>query len=279
MSFEIVKAEQLPLLPENWDYGISVASLKPKIDSWKRLTTEIATELFIAREKLSQSGLRTDLGTIVPRLPTWAEYCESIGIEKRTANRWIASVFGPARLPSPPLPKLESQVLYADPPWSYHNEGFEESATNFYPTLSLKEICDFTDKDGKKVTQLTTDKAVLFLWVTYPLADEGFEVIKAWGFEYKAQMVWIKNKTLPIGWWVKPRHELLYIAAKGEAAFPAVKFDSIFEYEATEHSKKPAIVYEWIEQMYTGPYIELFARNTRPGWESWGNQVGELDEQ
>jgi len=109
--------------------------------------------------------------------------------------------------------------------------------------------------------------------VTYPFAEEGFQVCKAWGFNYKAQLIWKKNKGPSIGWFTKPRHELLYIATKGKGVHPKEKFESVFEAEVTEHSKKPEIVYEMIESMYTGPYIELFAREKREGWESWGNEL------
>lgn len=271
---ELIIQENLPEIPEAWNYKESIERIKPLIYKWKNLTQEIAHELYIAREKLSEhGGDRRSFQRDKCPVETWASYCESIGLEKRTANRWLAAIYGFKKLTSPPLPKLESQVIYADPPWSYNNEGFDESAVNQYPTLTLEEICNFTDSSGRKIKQLTSDRAVLFLWVTYPLAPEGMDVIKAWGFQYRAQMVWVKNKTLPIGWWVKPRHELLYIACKGIEMMPSVKFDSVFEYEVTTHSKKPEIVYEWIEKMYSGPYIELFARNTRPGWESWGNEL------
>ncbi len=132
-----------PLIPKDWDYVKSLSFVKPLIYQWKNITTKIASELWIARGKLSPPPSETGAygaskrwgGAIVPP-HTWAEYCESIGLEKRTANRWLAAIFGNVQLPSPPLPKLESQVLYADPPWSYNNEGFEESAVNQYPTLT-----------------------------------------------------------------------------------------------------------------------------------------------
>lgn len=273
MLKDLVEIQQLPLIPKDWDYEISIEKISPLLYQWKNLTLEIATELYIANEILSSPGCRTDLVSNETRLPTFEEYCREIAMPKVTAYRLIWAVFGKKQILSPPLPKLESQVLYADPPWSYHNEGFEESAVWQYPTLTLEQICNFTDPNGKKIKQLAVERAVLFLWVTYPLVPEGVEVIKAWGFQYKAQMVWIKNKTLPIGWWVKPRHELLFIASKGDEVHPAIKYDSIFEADVTAHSAKPQIVYEWIEAMYTGPYIELFARNTRPGWESWGNEL------
>lgn len=268
----LIVVEQLPLIPEDWDFEDSVAKTKQLVYRWKNLTLEMVTELYIAREKLSKEGKPVITGTNIP--VTWGQYCEDVGLEKRTANRWLASIFGPQRLPSPPLPKLESQVLYADPPWAFNNSGFNQSAAQKYPTLSIEDICKYSDGE-KSVRQLAKEKeSVLFLWVPEALVPEGLEVVKAWGFAYKAQMVWKKDRAPGIGWWVNSKHELLFIGAKGTELHPAIKYDSVFEAPVTAHSKKPELVYEMIEAMYTGPYIELFARNLRNGWESWGNEVG-----
>jgi len=268
----LVVINQTPKVPENWDYEASVARVKPLIYKWKNLTMEIVNELWIAREKLSTPAWnKKSDGT---KVPSWAEYCEEIGLIKQVANRWLASIFGYQRLPSPPLPKLESQVLYADPPWAFNNAGFDQSAAQKYPTLKPELIENYTDETGRQIRQLAKQKeSVLFLWVPEAIVPEGVQVLKGWGFEYKAQMVWKKDRSPGMGWWVKSKHELLFIGARGTELHPATKFDSVFEAPVTRHSQKPEIVYEMIETMYTGPYIELFARDTRPGWESWGNEI------
>jgi len=278
IKFDIVKPEiiiPVPIIPKDWDYNKSVQETGCLVLEWKALTLEIAKKLWIAREKLSKSGagghIRNLSGT---GDPTWNQYCKSIKITKRTANRWLVAVFGPSRLASPPLPKLKSQVLYADPPWSFSNTGFDQSAAQQYSTLSLEEIRNYTDKKGKTIRKLANEKqSVLFLWVPAALIAEGLEVIKGWGFIYKSQMVWKKDKSPGMGWWVKSKHELLFIASKGEGLHPAIMYDSVFEAPVTKHSRKPEKVYEMIESMYTGPYIELFAREERDGWNSWGNEI------
>lgn len=267
----------LPKVPGDWDYEKSVKQVGGLIYKWKNITGEIGTELYIARETLSKTGatghIKNLSGTKVP-LKTWAGYCQEIGIKKRVANRWLAAIFGPTRLPSPPLPKLESQVIYADPPWAFSNSGFDQSAASIYPTMTTKEICEFTDKNGKAIRKLAAEKrSVLFLWVPAALIPEGLAVVKAWGFTYKTQLVWKKDKAPGMGWWVNSKHELLFIASKGEELHPAIKYDSVFEAPVTKHSKKPEKVYEMIEAMYSGPYIELFARNKRDGWTPWGNET------
>lgn len=271
---DLVRVEQLPLIPKNWDYEASVVFLKPKILNWKRETYEIACELHIANEVLAKHSGRPPKFVPDGTNYSFEQYCNDVGIPKRTAYRWMAMVFGSKQLPSPPLPKLESQVLYADPPWAFNNSGFDQSAAQQYPVLSADAIGSFTDQEGKTIKRLASEKrSVLFLWVPEALLPEGLEVTKAWGFQYKAQMVWVKDKSPGMGWWVNSRHELLCIGSKGDELHPAIKYDSVFEAPITRHSEKPEKVYEMIEAMYTGPYIELFARKRRKGWKVWGNQL------
>tara|TARA_Y100000310_G_scaffold69685_1_gene65236 strand:- start:1540 stop:2430 length:891 start_codon:yes stop_codon:yes gene_type:complete len=182
----------------------------------------------------------------------------------------ICNVYLPKTKEKPiELPKGKYQVIYADPPWQFNNEGFAQSAEQKYPTMSIKEICDIPIKEK------IGEKAVLFLWVTNAFLEEGLSVCKEWGFNYKTNMVWIKKKGPTIGWFTKSRHELLFIATKGEGMHPKEKFNSWFESKVTKHSKKPEIIYEMIKKMYKGPYLELFARSIqkRKGWTYWGNEM------
>jgi len=168
--------------------------------------------------------------------------------------------------PPIPLPLGKYRVIYADPPWSYSNSGFSQSAASQYPTMAIEDIC------ALPVGDLAADECVLFLWATSPLLPEALRVMAAWGFEYKASRVWVKNRAPGLGWFVNTRHEFLLIGVRGRG-HPKIKIDSVIEADVTGHSAKPHIVYEQIEQCYDGPYIELFARNTREGWHSWGNEV------
>lgn len=118
----------------------------------------------------------------------------------------------------------------------------------------------------------------MFLWVTSPKLEEGLIVLNAWGFEYKTSMVWVKDK-IGMGYYVRGRHEFLLIGTKGNPLKPEPenRFDSVIAAPRTEHSKKPSEVYERIEKMYpNGKYLELFARNERKNWKSWGNEVKDL---
>jgi N6-adenosine-specific RNA methylase IME4 len=166
-----------------------------------------------------------------------------------------------------PVPAGKFRVLYADPPWAYDNSGFEASAESHYPTMTADKIADLP------IADLCEDEAVLFLWATSPLLPEALTVMRGWGFTYKASIVWDKQRAPGLGWWLKTRHEFLLVGAREKTPHPKVKQDSIVSIAAGEHSAKPERFAEMITEMYDGPYIELFARNVRPGWKVWGNEV------
>ena len=166
------------------------------------------------------------------------------------------------------LPAGKYQIIYADPPWQFDNSGFEQSAASKYPTMSTKEICDMP------VAELSKENAVLFLWATNAMLEDALEVIKGWGFQYKSNIVWIKDKAPGMGWFTQSKHELLLIAVSGEGLHPMFKPQSWIEGKVTKHSKKPEVFYKTIEKMYPKQkYVELFARNKRNNWTVWGNEV------
>ena len=159
-------------------------------------------------------------------------------------------------------------VLYADPPWRYEfAETDNRAIENHYPTMDLQGICDLKPP--------VLENAVLFMWATATKIDEALEVIAAWGFDYKTSMVWVKDK-IGMGYYVRNQHELLLIAKRGNIPVPDPQNrpSSVVEAPRLEHSRKPEEFYELIESMYPGRvYGEMFARRTRAGWGSWGNQV------
>src|SRR6185312_12023146 len=157
-------------------------------------------------------------------------------------------------------------VVYADPPWQYSNTGFAQSVENQYPTMATPDICLMP------VVEKSTTNAVLFLWATNPLLEDAMRVIAAWGFEYKTNFVWTKEQHMG-GFYCYGQHELLLVAVRG-SALPKSRtlVGSHLKYPRGKHSAKPHELYELIERMYDGPYLEMFARNTREGWASFGNE-------
>lgn len=164
-------------------------------------------------------------------------------------------------------------VIYADPPWRYELPamgGTNRSIENHYPTMTLEEIC------ALPVSDLATDDAILYLWATAPKLAECFKVIEAWGFQYRTNIVWDKEK-IGMGYHARNQHELLLICKRGEIPPPApgTQPSSVYREARGEHSAKPAFYYEMIEGAYPQlPKIELFCRSPRDGWAVWGNQSG-----
>jgi N6-adenosine-specific RNA methylase IME4 len=165
------------------------------------------------------------------------------------------------------LPEGIFQLFYADPPWKYDTEYGATLPENYYPTMDIEEIC------AMPIKEMTDTNAVLFMWTTSGFLEKSFEVVQAWGFQYKASFIW--DKILHnIGYYNSVRHEILLLCTKGSYPIQNLKlYDSVYSEEKTEHSKKPEFYYEMIEDLYPNTKkLELFARNSREGWTSFGNQ-------
>jgi len=167
--------------------------------------------------------------------------------------------------------KKKYRIIYADPPWPYdqwlpHQYGDVEK---HYPNMSIEALC------ALPIKELAEKNAVLFLWATSPKLELAFEVIRAWGFEYKTSFVWDKIKH-NFGYYNSMRHEFLLIAGRGQSTPDSKKLvDSVVSIERTaKHSEKPAYFRDLIDELYTyGNRIELFHRGEiKAGWDTWGNE-------
>jgi N6-adenosine-specific RNA methylase IME4 len=206
--------------------------------------------------------------------PQADELLEWAAVEGATVKQLRERVREIKATDSPPLPEGVYRVIYADPPWEYGdkrtNDANSGSAESQYPTMPIEAICDMP------VCDIAASDSVLFLWATAPLLTEAVQVIESWGFTYKAQFVWDKVKGFN-GHYNDVRHELLLVATRGSCVPKIDTLDpSIVQAKRTQHSRKPDCFYELIERMYPPgerTHVELFARRSRNGWQSWGNQV------
>lgn len=168
------------------------------------------------------------------------------------------------------------EVVYADPPWSYDDtmKGHSFSLEDEYETQSLEWI------KGLPVKMLVAKDCVLFIWVTSPLLEKGFEVIKSWGFEYKT-VAFMWNKVSDkgavvhnIGKWTMGNVEMCLIAVKGHPKRIRKDVKQLVKAVRTVHSRKPIVVRERIVQLMGDVNrIELFAREAPVGWDVFGNEV------
>ncbi len=178
------------------------------------------------------------------------------------------------------LKRKKFQTILADPPWQFTNRtgkmAPEHKRLSRYPTLSLQEIMDLP------VATVVTEPAHLYLWVPNALLPEGLQVLRAWGFEYKSNIIWYKVRKdggpdrRGVGFYFRNVTEIILFGVRGKNARtlpPGRTQANILTTRKREHSRKPDEQYELIESCSPGPYLELFARGSRKGWSSWGNQA------
>lgn len=169
------------------------------------------------------------------------------------------------------------RVVLADPPWSFsawNEKTAHRHVSKQYDTLSLEAICTMSPP--------TLEDAALFLWATWPNIQSAFVVIEAWGFEYKTLAFdWIKLNTaspgfhMGMGYYTRANPEPCLLGIKGRMA-DKVKSRSVRALTLAPrgaHSEKPETVYRKIETLFDGPYLEMFARSPRVGWDAFGNEV------
>jgi N6-adenosine-specific RNA methylase IME4 len=169
-------------------------------------------------------------------------------------------------------------TVLADPPWQFQNRtgkvAPEHQRLLRYPTLSLEEIAALS------VAKLSAEAAHLYLWVPNALLAEGLQVMAAWGFTYKSNLVWYKVRRdggpdgRGVGFYFRNVTELVLFGVRGtmRTLAPGRRQVNLLAAPKREHSRKPEELYALIEQCSPGPFLELFARFERPGWVQWGNE-------
>ena len=172
------------------------------------------------------------------------------------------------------------RTILADPPWQFQNRtgkmAPEHKRLNRYSTMTLTEIKTLP------VNEMADKKCHLYLWVPNALLPDGLEVMKAWGFEYKSNIIWEKVRKdgnpdgRGVGFYFRNVTEILLFGIKGKdnrTEQPARRQVNLIRAMKREHSRKPDEIYDIIEACSVGPYLEMFARGVRPGWTVWGNQA------
>lgn len=174
------------------------------------------------------------------------------------------------------------RTIYADPPWQFQNRtgkvAPEHKRLTRYTTMRLEEIAQLP------VAETADEKCHLYLWVPNALLPEGLEIMKAWGFEYKTNIIWekVRKDGMPdgrgVGFYFRNVTEILLFGIRGdknrtlEAGRSQV---NLIRSVKREHSRKPDEIIRLIEACSSAPFLELFARGSRNGWDVWGNQATE----
>src|SRR5687767_1699760 len=176
--------------------------------------------------------------------------------------------------------KRRYATILADPPWQFTNKtgkvAPEHKRLSRYPTLKLDDIA------ALPVAQVAAPTSHLYLWCPNALLPEGVAVMKAWGFTYKSNLVWHKIRKdggpdgRGVGFYFRNVTELILFGVRGKNArtlAPGRRQVNFLATRKREHSRKPDEQYDIIEECSSGPFLELFARGTRKGWATWGNQA------
>lgn len=174
---------------------------------------------------------------------------------------------------------MSCRVLVADPPWRFGDKlpGPGRGAEKHYPTMSVDEVCAFP------LPPLERD-AHLFLWRVASMVDEAMRVVRAWGFVAKSELVWLKRTATGKRWFgmgrqVRMEHEVCVIATRGRPPVLSKSVRSTFEAQAGRHSAKPDEFFEIVHKLTGdasgGSHVELFARQPRDFWVTYGNELAQ----
>lgn len=174
------------------------------------------------------------------------------------------------------LPRNHYGCIIADPPWAFRTfQGRDttpsRTAVDPYATMTLADL------KALPVGDLAAKDCVLLMWTVSHLQDEASDVARAWGFTAKSLgFVWDKQR-IGMGYWVRQEVEIAKLFTRGRPSRLNADVRQVIRAPRREHSRKPDEQYERAERLTGGPYLELFARQSRPGWSSWGDQASKFD--
>jgi N6-adenosine-specific RNA methylase IME4 len=185
------------------------------------------------------------------------------------------------------LPRNSFAAICADPPWTFKtwsDTRQTRAAANHYDVMSLDDI------GALPVGDLAKDDAALFLWATNPMLPQALNVMEAWGFTYKTvAFTWAKTtkKTdrswapkwhIGLGYWTRANTESCLLGVRGNPKRVSQAVRQLIVAPLREHSRKPDEFFAGVEALVPGPYLELFSRQSRPGWSCWGNETTKFNE-
>jgi N6-adenosine-specific RNA methylase IME4 len=170
---------------------------------------------------------------------------------------------------------MTASVIVADPPWEFRDTcpGNGRGAAKHYPCMGVEAIKAFP------LPPLAPD-AVLLLWRVASMQREALDVMDAWGFDLKTEIVWRKltkhgKQHFGMGHYVRASHEVCLLGTRGRWKPRARNVRSVFDAPVGRHSEKPGRFFALVEELAAGPYVELFARRHREGWQCHGNELEE----
>ncbi len=162
------------------------------------------------------------------------------------------------------------KTILIDPPWYEKGAGkIKRGADRHYPLMKTNDIIlTILESD----VWIPDNDSHLYLWVTNNFLPDGLRVMEALKYRYITNLVWVKNR-FGLGQYFRGQHELCLFGVRGKLMTKTKKIPTVINASKTIHSRKPIELYDIIEIQSYPPYLEMFARNTRKGWDSWGNEI------
>lgn len=160
---------------------------------------------------------------------------------------------------------MKYRTIVADPPWKYANRATRGAAEDHYETMTIEELC------ALDVEELSAPESHLYLWTTNGFLRESFQVMGAWGFTYKTCLTWVKPQ-LGMGNYFRSSTEHVLFGIRGGLRTLDCNQRNWFEAKRGRHSEKPGMFFDLVERVSPGPYLEMFARRARFGWDYWGDE-------
>lgn len=176
---------------------------------------------------------------------------------------------------------MRYRTIVADPPWQYRKAPAREdgrfapgTAENHYDTMTVAAMSDLPVRD------LAEDNAHLYMWVTNTVLTEqridatACDLARAWGFVPKSLLTWVKSENgAGMGYFFRGDTEHVMFCVRGQLPIPSERrLSNVFRGPRGPHSAKPDSFLDVVEQVSPGPYVELFARRARFGWDYWGDE-------
>ena len=189
-----------------------------------------------------------------------------------------------------PLPVGPYGCIYMDPPWQFRTFDGESAVSTLaddpYPTMTLDEM------KALPVGETAGPDCLLIMWVVSSHIPQAIELAAHWGFTYRSLgPIWAKERSpdqiemfgdapicdLGMGYWFRQQGEIALVFGKGSPGRLSCGVRQMIFEPRREHSRKPELVAQREEQLVAGPYLEMFGRQDRPGWDVWGNQIGRFE--
>tara|TARA_R100000654_G_scaffold1505_1_gene5408 strand:+ start:1639 stop:2637 length:999 start_codon:yes stop_codon:yes gene_type:complete len=253
MKFEQTKLHQMPIKSNE-------SSNARLINREKELSNQVMDEIELKGEVITPNKVQSEIRKIIKKEKRINEIKEQIE-EIQNGN----------------IPELKGlyDVISIDPAWNYEGENKNTTSydangrrvANPYPEMSTKEI--------KNINLPLMEDAVVFLWTTHKFLPDAFDILRSWELDYKATLVWNKEK-IGMGAWFRMQCEFCLVGIKGKPYWNNTIYRDIMNEPRRQHSRKPDVFFDMVDKITLGRKLEYFSREKREGWEVFGNDINKF---